>query len=370
MFQSILELLNIEGLNGPGRYGLAILIGTLIGLLLRWLIIQVLRRSRMAKDGNLMDQSLKHFNKSFLLLLPAFFSLALLLGIKEENQIWGAQKAVEILLVIGICWVLMKALNLFEDVVLGKYDLSKQDNYRERKIYTQLKFIKSTGKVVIVILGLAAILMEFESLRQFGTGLLASAGVAGIIIGFAAQRSIANLLAGLQIAFTQPIKIDDAVFVENEWGRIEEINLTYVVIKIWDWRRLVLPITYFIEKPFQNWTRKEANLLGSVFLFVDYRLPVNELRQELKRILSEEPLHDGVASVLQVVETTERNMQLRALMSAKTAPEAWDLRCIVRERLIDFIAERYPNYLPNARITLNEKEAFEGVYASNGHATD
>jgi small-conductance mechanosensitive channel len=216
-------------------------------------------------------------------------------------------------------------------------------------MYTQLRIVKRIVTVIIIIIGFAAILMTFEKVRQLGTSLLASAGIAGIIIGFAAQRSLATLFAGLQIAFTQPIRIDDVVIVENEWGRIEKITLTYVVVRIWDLRRLVLPITYFTEKPFQNWTRIKSEILGTVFIYVDYTASAQKIREKYFEIVEQSKLWDGKVRNLQVTNTTERTMELRVLMSAKDASAAWDLRCEVREKLIDFIQQNYPDALPKVR---------------------
>jgi len=199
---------------------------------------------------------------------------------------------------------------------------------------------------------LAAILMTFDKVRYLGTSLLASAGVAGIILGFAAQRSIGTLLAGIQIAITQPIRLDDVVIVENEWGRIEEITLTYVVVRIWDKRRLIVPTTYFIEKPFQNWTRVSADILGTVFIYTDYQVPVDKLREEFTRILEKSELWDRKTNVMQVTNATDRTIEIRALMSAADSPTAWDLRVHVREKLITFLQENYPDSLPRTRIEM------------------
>jgi small-conductance mechanosensitive channel len=193
--------------------------------------------------------------------------------------------------------------------------------------------------------------------RQFGTSILASAGIAGIIVGFAAQRSIATLLAGFQIAFTQPIRLDDIVIVENEFARVEDITLTYVVVRTWDLRRLVLPITYFIEQPFQNWTRTSSDILGSVFFHVDYAMPVVALREELDRILAASKYWDGRVKVLQVTDAGERTLQLRALASARDAASAWDLRCEIREKLITFVQQQYPQHLPRTRAELQPAAA-------------
>ena len=252
--------------------------------------------------------------------------------------------------IIGsVCWLCIQLLGGFEQFILKHYDIAAKDNLEARKMHTQLRVIKRIIIVIIILVGFCAVLMLFERVRQLGMSLLASAGIAGIIIGFAAQRSIATLFAGLQIAVTQPIRIDDVVIVENEWGRIEEITLTYVVVRIWDLRRLVLPITYFTERPFQNWTRSSADILGTVFIYLDYTASVQAIREKFFEILDQSDLWDGKVRGVQVTNTTERAMEIRALMSAPDASIAWDLRCEVREKLIDFIQQHYPDSLPKVR---------------------
>jgi small-conductance mechanosensitive channel len=193
-------------------------------------------------------------------------------------------------------------------------------------------------------------LMVFESARRFGASILASAGIAGVILGFAAQRSLASLLAGFQIALTQPIRVDDVAIVEGEFGRIEEITLTYVVVRLWDLRRLVVPISYFIEQPFQNWTRASADLLGAVFLHVDYSVPVDSLRTELTRILKESEHWDGKVNTLQVTDAKEHTLVIRAVASAADASLAWSLRCEVREKLVSYLQREHPHSLPRIRV--------------------
>jgi small-conductance mechanosensitive channel len=200
--------------------------------------------------------------------------------------------------------------------------------------------------------------MTFEKVHQIGVSILAYAGIAGIIVGFAAQRSISTLIAGIQIAITQPIRIDDVVIVENEWGRIEEITLTYVVVRIWDQRRLIVPITFFIESPFQNWTRESAEILGTVFMYVDYRAPIDELRSELERIVAETSLWDKRVAKIQVTNTTDKAIELRALVSAENSSNAWELRCTVREKLISFLQQNYPECLPMVRVELEKDKSF------------
>ena len=202
------------------------------------------------------------------------------------------------------------------------------------------------------------ILLSFESIREIGLGLFASVGVAGIILGLSAQKVVGALLAGVQIAITQPFRIDDAVVVEGEWGWIEEINLTYVVVRIWDKRRLVLPSSYFLEKPFQNWTKSSADIIGTVFLYTDYTVPFEPLRKELTRLLESTDLWDGKTNVLQVTDTNHDSVEVRILVSARNSPIAWDLRVFIREQMVTFIRENYPDSLPHTRLLLNPDKKF------------
>jgi small-conductance mechanosensitive channel len=286
-----------------------------------------------------------------LILLNFFLPLADL----SEKYHYVVDKTLDILMTLSFAGILIALVKVGQDYVYHRYDLSKSDNLKERKIRTQLQFLKKLIVTLIVIVTICVILLSFENLRKLGTGLLTGVGVGGIIIGFAAQRSIANLLAGFQIAFTQPLRIDDALIVEGEWGRVEEITLTYVVLNIWDQRRLILPINYFIEKPFQNWTRNSAELLGVVILYVDYTLPLQPLRDEFDRLLELTDLWDRRAKVVQVTDATEKTMQLRILASAASSGIAFDLRCYIRENLITFIQKNYPESLPKMRAEYRAK---------------
>jgi small-conductance mechanosensitive channel len=299
------------------------------------------------------DVMLPFAGRSLRLILPM---LALILGtpalaISAEAQ-EVIQNCVSLALIGTIGYILVQFVNALAELVLERHDLGVADNREARAVYTQVMVLKKIAVGIIAVFAVASMLMVFDSIRQLGTAMIASAGVAGIVIGFAAQKSIGTLLAGFQIAMTQPIRIDDVVIVEGEWGRIEEITLTYVVVRIWDLRRLVVPITYFIEKPFQNWTRTSADILGSVFLQVDYGVPVDAVRQELTRILQASPHWDRKVNVLQVTDVKERTLELRALASASDAGKAWDLRCEVREKLVAFVQKNYPGSLPRVRATL------------------
>ncbi|MNK36136.1 Miniconductance mechanosensitive channel MscM precursor [compost metagenome] len=269
-------------------------------------------------------------------------------------------KALEIALTITFALILVRTINVLEDYFYFKYDLNKENNLKERKIRTQLQFVRKFIVSLIILITAAIILLSFESMRKIGAGLLTGVGIGGIIIGFAAQKSLGNLLAGFQIAFTQPIRIDDVLIVEGEWGKVEEITLTYVVVNIWDQRRLILPITYFIEKPFQNWTRVSADLLGTVFLYLDYTIPIEPLREEMTRLLAANPLWDKRVNVVQVTDSTkDGSIEVRFLMSASNSSRAFDLRCNIREAMIAFIQNNYPESLPKKRLEFRDK--FENI---------
>lgn len=265
------------------------------------------------------------------------------------------EHVLNILLIFSIAWLLTRSVGFGKALILNRYDFNSEDNLDARRVYTQFKIIERIINFLIIILAISLALMTFDSIRRLGISLLASAGVAGIIIGFAAQKLLATILAGLQIAITQPIRLDDVVIVENEWGWIEEITLTYIVVRIWDKRRLIVPTTYFIEKPFQNWTRTSAEIMGTVFIYADYTLPVNEVRKELTKILKKDNNWDGNVNVLQVTNSTEKTIELRVLVSASDSPSAWNLRVNVREKLIEFLQNNYPESLPRTRVSMDGK---------------
>ena len=260
-----------------------------------------------------------------------------------------ATKGSSILLIGAITVVLFQAVKTAQEMILLRFDITASDNLKARKLYTQVRVLSRVVYVAIGLFAVACILMLFQQVRHVGTSLLASAGIMGIIAGVAGQKTLANLIAGFQIALAQPIRLDDVVIVEGEWGRIEEITLSYVVVHIWDDRRLVLPLTYFIEKPFQNWTRNSAQLLGSVFVWVDYSFPLEEGRKALGRIIESSSLWDRRFWNLQVTDASERTMQLRVLATSEDSSKSWDLRCEIREKFIAYIQEHHPRSLPVVR---------------------
>ncbi|MCB0565773.1 MAG: mechanosensitive ion channel [Phaeodactylibacter sp.] len=326
------------------------------GFILAWLAFKAFKWYGKKRDYLLLRSINNNLRTPSLWLAPIIFALAapFTFGIPAEKV-----ATVTLLLEIGMYIaggaLFVQVVDVVSDLMRDRYRIDVQDNLEERKIITQFQYIKRVIIFAAIIVVIAFTLLQFDQVRELGAGLLTSAGVAGIIIGLAAQKSIANLLAGFQLAFTQPIRIDDVVIVEEEWGKIEEITLTYVVIRIWDERRLVVPLNYFNEKPFQNWTRTSAQLLGYVYLYTDYRLPVEALRKFYFEIIEKHEKWDGRVKNIQVTNSGRHTMELRILMSARNAPDAWDLRCDIREQLISFIQEKYPECLPRTRVELPEK---------------
>ena len=251
--------------------------------------------------------------------------------------------------IVVVGWSGLIAVGLAADIYLRRFRTDVDDNLQARKHVTQVRILRRAADTVLVLVTVAASLMTIDAVRQYGISLFASAGAAGLILGLSARPVLSNMIAGLQIAITQPIRVEDAVIVEGEWGWIEDIASTYVVIRLWDWRRMIVPLTYFIEKPFQNWTHQTAAIIGSVLIRVDYSVPVQRVREELEAIAKGSPLWSGAVVNLQVTDAGENSLELRALVSASTAPRAWDLRCEVREKLIAFLQAEHPDCLPKQR---------------------
>jgi small-conductance mechanosensitive channel len=269
------------------------------------------------------------------------------------------------ILLIG--WMARTTLHIWTTVYLRRFKLDAEDNLLARKHVTQSRILERVAATLIIALTLSFALMTFPAVRQYGVSLMASAGVAGIVLGLALQPVLKNLFAGIQLAITQPIRIDDALLVEGEWGKVEEITATYVVVKLWDWRRMILPLGYFIENPFQNWTREGAALIGTVMIYLDYTVPVSVLRQKVEEIAAASKLWDHQVVNVAVTDFKQNVMEVRILVSAADAGKAFDLRCEVREKLVDFIQRDYPNALPQVRAsgTVFEDARTAGV-AANG----
>jgi len=298
------------------------------------------------------------FAKRPTLLIVLLAATQATLSVVDAGRLDGVlSSAVSMGMIGAATWIAIRFVGLAERRIQRRRPIDVPDNLEARRVQTQVRVLAKTADVLIAVIGIALMLMTVPAIRQVGTSLLASAGLAGLVAGLAARPVLANLVAGVQIALTQPIRIDDVVIVEGEWGRIEEITSTYVVVRIWDERRLITPLSYFIEHPFENWTRSGSELLAPVLLWVDYTITLEKIRLELARICRASPNWDGRICQLDVVDMTERALQLRALTSAADASRAWSLRCHVREELIRYLCEQQPASLPRFRARVLEREA-------------
>jgi small-conductance mechanosensitive channel len=333
----------------------AIVVVVVLKLLAPWLTRLV---TRLAAPFSFIRDLLERITPPVHVLIP-LLGLRAVLGSAPNDLTFidPARHFTTLAIIATVTWFFLRIISATQEIIIQRHPVNVADNLAARRVQTQTKVLMQTVGFFVLLFGISAMLMTFPGARQFGTSLLASAGLAGLAVGFAAKPVLGNLIAGLQLAFTQPIRLDDVVIVENEWGRVEEITGTYVVIRIWDDRRLIVPLQYFIENPFQNWTRKTSNIIGSVFLWVDYAIPLAPLRKELENLCAQSThLWDGKVCVLQVTEATDRAIQLRILVSTRDSSTGWDLRCFVREKLINFIALNYPEYLPQVRANLHEEK--------------
>ena len=346
LMESLLETVQADRLLALGLISGAVV----FALLLHWIVFRLAINAVTKSRSSLMLRVLRRI-RAVARIVAVIFAIELPLPAVRLPEGWDILiDRIVTLMLIGTCgWLANQLVRSITDYRMSKYDLKAEDNLEARKVATRMKVLRQGMSMIILLVTVATMLMTFPSVRAIGVSLFASAGVAGIVIGFAARPVLSNLLAGIQIALTQPIRIDDAVIMEGEWGWIEEITATYVVVKIWDWRRLVVPLTQIIEKPFQNWTRENASIIGSVVWYLDYTAPVAAMREKLKEFLDESTLWDRDVQVLQVIDTTQETMQLRALMSAKNSPTAWDLRCEIREKMISWLQENHPGALPRRR---------------------
>ncbi|SHI51107.1 Small-conductance mechanosensitive channel [Palleronia salina] len=291
----------------------------------------------------------------------AFVLASLIFTVPRTNLDRQVEDVIEhaalVLLIVLVGWLLIVLTNHFADRSTRRFNLDVDDNLGARKHVTQLRLLKRTTNIIIVLVTAGAALLTFEGVREYGVSLFASAGAAGLVLGLAARPVLTNLIAGIQIAITQPIRLEDVVIVEGEWGWVEEIFATFVVVRVWDRRRMVVPLSYFIEQPFQNWTRESAQVIGAVTWNLDYTVPVQRMRDKLNEFLEESSLWDHDVANLQVVETGEKSVKIRALMTARTSPRVWDLRCEVREKMLEWLRDAYPQALPRMRGELEVDDA-------------
>jgi small-conductance mechanosensitive channel len=347
---------------------LSIVVGaTLLG----WaILVEILRRIARGLHFELGQRFVRRCRLPLALLLASAAGLAALPSLPSVRPAVAnaLMHGFEVALIVGCAWLLRGIVRVGGDSIMSRHPTDVADNYRARSLRTQVSVIERVATALIAIVGLAVALMTFPQVRAIGTSLLASAGLAGLVVGFAARPVLENLLAGLQIALTRPINLDDVVVIDGYWGRIEEITTTYVVVTVWDERRLILPFSRIISSSFENWTRRHAEILGTVYFYADYNVPVDELRKELERICHASSDWDGRLCSILVTDATEKTLQLRALVSAADSGRAWNLRCLVREKLIDYLRRRHPESLPRSRLTWKDGESSPATVPRRGEA--
>ncbi|MBT9384630.1 mechanosensitive ion channel family protein [Pseudooceanicola sp. CBS1P-1] len=326
-----------------------VILGTLLALGLHTMLWRAVERISRGYSG-LAVRIVRRLRKPTRLIV-LFGAASLLLEAAALPSAWrdGLQHAALVMLVVLLGWMLIIAMDVWAERFTRKLQALSDEDAAGRKQVTQVRLLQRMSRLVIILLTTGAVLATFEAVRNFGVSMLASAGAAGLVLGLAARPLLANLIAGIQIALTQPIKLEDVVIVEGEWGWIEEIAATYVVVRIWDLRRLVVPLSYFIEKPFQNWTRDTTSIIGQVVWYLDWTAPVHEMREQMTKILKRSKLWDGNVNVLQVIETDEKVIHIRGLVSARNSPQAWDLRCELREGMVEWLQREHPSALPRLR---------------------
>ena len=335
------------------------------GWIIHRIVFSILRRVVKNRDlywRGVLERVRKKL-RILIILIAIGFSITVSPLDPEPSQ--SVRAVILFLTILVLGWIVAGAVDMWAVVYLRKFNMQTEDNLVARKHVTQTRILQRAAVILIGLITVALALMTIGAVRQWGVSLLASAGVVGIIAGLALQPYLTNLIAGIQIATAQPIRIDDAVIVEGEWGTVEEITSTYVVVKLWDWRRMILPLSYFIEKPFQNWTRETSRLIGTAMLYVDYEAPMDRLRAELERICKASPLWDGDVVNLQVTDITDRVAQVRCLASARSAPVAFDLRCEIREKMLAFMRDECPEALPQDRVSL-DRNSISSVHPREG----
>ncbi|NID11709.1 mechanosensitive ion channel family protein [Fibrivirga algicola] len=348
-----------------------LIISIIGGVLATFLLVQVTRLILRRSYEPALALLRSYLRAAFYFWLPSLFFL---IGTNLQSDRFlrrhpVADKTAEILFLLTSTWLALRLLKVAELLLVRSYDISSDANLSGRKFVTQVQFFRRIISTLVVLVSFSLLLLNFQGSRKVGVSVLTSAGIVSVLVGFAAQKSLGNLLAGIQIAFSQQIRLDDAVVVENEWGRVEEINLTNVVVRLWDRRRLILPITYFVETPFQNWTRSDATITGAILLYLDYNTPLEAIREKAKALVEADPLWNEQVFVVQVTDTTPTSMVVRILVSANDAPSAFDLRCHIREAVIAFLRDEHPESLPQSRILLPEHSQTTGI-AQSGDVPD
>ncbi|WP_240720237.1 mechanosensitive ion channel family protein [Pseudarthrobacter sp. NamB4] len=340
----------MQDVLNPAMPFIAVTLAVAAGLVLSWLLRKIIlrlnrRRPELQAPSRVARQPLR--------LALCLIGVRTALGLTAAGESWHS--AVDHMLLIALigslAWLAVAILLIIEAVVLGRYSVDVADNRRARRLRTQMILARRIGVALVVVLAVGSVMLTFPAIQALGAGLLASAGVISIVAGLAAQTSLVNVFAGMQLAFTDAIRVDDVVVVQKEWGRIEEITLTYVVVHIWDDRRLILPSTYFTTTPFENWTRRQSEVMGTVEFDLDWRAPVEDMRAELRTVLAGTDLWDQRVGILQITDATGGFVRVRILVSAADSAALFDLRCLIREAMVTFLQQGHPQALPQQRWT-------------------
>jgi len=331
-----------------------IVVAVAVALAVHLALVTGVRRTLAKRDAFWSAMAVRTRRPTRLAFMVATLSLAVSVAPLTPGQAAAAKHVLLILFILLVGWIVTTALDIGAALYLRRFNVDVEDNLLARKHLTQVKILRRASAVVVGLLTVGLALMTISGVRQWGVSLLAAGGAASLIVGLALQPLLTNLIAGIQIAITQPIRLDDAVIVEKEWGHVEEINATYVVVRLWDWRRIVLPLNYFIQTPFQNWTRESAALIGTAMLYVDHTAPIDRLRAKLEEIARDSTLWDGKVVNLAVTDVTAQVLEVRCLVSGRNAPTTFDLRCEVREKMMAFLRDELPEALPRQRLDLGE----------------
>jgi small-conductance mechanosensitive channel len=350
--------MHIHGFN-PAQTDAVVTLGTLIvavglGVAVHRLVYFILVRRVRQHPNPTLGAVVERTRRPAAYIIPIALAESALPNIvlREHHELWrGALvHAGGIATIAAVAWAAIALIRLWAEVVVGRHRVDIADNLLARQLGTRIGILTQTAVILVVLVATAIALMTFPGIRAVGTMLLASAGVAGLVVGLAARPLFENLIAGIQLALTEPIRIDDVLVVQGYWGHVEEIHAAYVVFKVWDLRRVIVPLAWFINNPFENWTRRTADLMGTVHVFADWTVDVDAIRAELPKILSRTKLWDGRVQVCQVTDATERTLNIRVLVSARNSGDLWDLRCFVREQLAAYLREHQPQSLPQVRV--------------------
>jgi len=338
----------MQDLLFPALPFIAVILAVAAGLVLSWLLRKVVLRLNRKRPEL---QATSRVARRPLRLALCLVGVRTALGLTADSESWhaGVDHFLLIALIGAFAWLAIAVLLIVEAVVLHRHSVDVADNRRARRLRTQMILARRIAVALVVVLAVGTAMLTFPAIQALGAGLLASAGVISIVAGLAAQTSLVNVFAGMQLAFTDAIRVDDVVVVQKEWGRIEEITLTYVVVHLWDDRRLILPSTYFTTTPFENWTRRQSEVMGTVEFDLDWRAPVEDMRTELRRVLADTDLWDERVGVLQITDATGGFVRVRILVSAADSAALFDLRCLVRETMVTFLQQNHPQALPHQR---------------------